>query len=251
VAATDETSMRVPLSDLGTVLGVWAHPDDEAFLSAGVMAQVREHGRRVVVATATYGELGDTEAYPYDPDRLAAVRRHELAASLAAVGVSEHRWLGYRDGGCAGVDADLAAGAVERIIDEVQPDTILTFGPDGMTGHPDHQAVSAWTTAAWRSTGARARLLYATLTAKERGQWEDVHERFGGVWMSGTGPCTEDDAVAIRLELTGYALDRKMVALRAQASQTTGLLQALGAEAFATLCAVESFVAARPSDGAR
>jgi LmbE family N-acetylglucosaminyl deacetylase len=234
--------MQVPLADLGTVLGVWAHPDDEAYLSAGVMARARESGHRVVVATATYGELGATDGYPYDPDRLAAVRRHELAASLAVVGVSEHRWLGYADGGCAGIGAGHGADAVARIIDEVQPDTILTFGPDGMTGHPDHQAVSTWATAAWRSTGGRARLLYATLTAKELARWEDVHERFGGVWMSGTGPCIDDDAVAIRLDLTGDALDRKMVALRAQASQTTGLLQALGHDAFASLCAIESFV---------
>ena len=240
---------RVSLADLGTVLGVWAHPDDEAFLSAGVMAQVTASGRRVVVVTATYGELGDTDAYPYEKDRMAAVRRHELAASLAAVGVSEHRSLGFADGGCAGVDAGHAADAIARIIDEVRPDTILTFGPDGMTGHPDHQAVSAWTTAAWRTTDRRARLLYATLTPKELAQWEDVHERFGGVWMSGTGPCTDEDAVAIRLDLTGDVLDRKMVALRAQATQTTGLLQALGPDAFASLCATESFVEAPVAGG--
>ena len=100
----------VPINGLGTVLGVWAHPDDEAYLSAGVMAQARASGQRVVVATATYGELGAADGTP--PARLAAIRRHELAASLAVVGVTEHRWLGYADGGCA--DVDRRTQAVDR-----------------------------------------------------------------------------------------------------------------------------------------
>ena len=51
---------RLAAADLGTVLGVWAHPDDEAYLSSGLMAAARDAGHRVVVATATYGERGST-----------------------------------------------------------------------------------------------------------------------------------------------------------------------------------------------
>ncbi|HXV94036.1 MAG TPA: PIG-L family deacetylase, partial [Pseudonocardia sp.] len=50
--------MSVDLADLGTILGVWAHPDDETFLTAGLMALAREAGNRVVCATATRGERG-------------------------------------------------------------------------------------------------------------------------------------------------------------------------------------------------
>ncbi|MGY1602174.1 PIG-L deacetylase family protein [Geodermatophilus sp. SYSU D00815] len=69
-----------------TVLGVWAHPDDEAYLSAGLLAAAVATGDRVVVATATRGEGG------LDDPAGDVVRARELAASLAAVGVTEHRW---------------------------------------------------------------------------------------------------------------------------------------------------------------
>lgn len=103
------------------------------------------------------GVLKDVEDVPHDV---------ELRASLALVGVREHRSLGFADGTCADVPAYDGEASVAELIAEVEPDTILTFGPDGMTGHPDHRAVSAWTTAAWRASGARARLLHATLTPR-------------------------------------------------------------------------------------
>ena len=55
--------------------------------------------------------------------------------------MTDHRWLDYPDGGCAAVDAEEAVARIAAIIDEVRPDTVLTFGPDGGTGHPDHIAV--------------------------------------------------------------------------------------------------------------
>ena len=86
-----------------TVLAVWAHPDDEAYLCAGFLAAARAAGSRVVVATATRGEAGLT-----DPEG-ARVRAGELRESLAAIGVTEHRWLRaavpLRDGALAGVPA--------------------------------------------------------------------------------------------------------------------------------------------------
>src|SRR3954463_15396505 len=69
-----------PIADatrLGNVLGIWAHPDDEAFLSAGLMAAVRDAGNRVVCVTATSGELGTDDPIRWPPHRLGAVRRHE------------------------------------------------------------------------------------------------------------------------------------------------------------------------------
>jgi LmbE family N-acetylglucosaminyl deacetylase len=232
--------MRV--DELGTVLGVWAHPDDEAYLSAGLMAEARASGQRVVVATATHGELGASGPYRWSPGRLAAARRHELAASLAAVGVTEHRWLGFRDGECQDRTPDGTAEVV-RLIEEVSPDTILTFGPEGMTGHPDHQAVSRWTTDAWLSTRSRARLLYATLTPQFHQAWGELNDRVG-IWMSGSGPSTAESDLAVSVHLTGSALDRKVVALRAHASQTTPLVEAVGLDDFGRWWSAESFVAA-------
>ncbi len=103
------------ISAVGTLLGVWAHPDDEAYLSSGLMALVRRHGQRVVVVHATDGDAGETDLGPDAPGapsngRVAALRRRELAASLAAVGVHEHFRLGLKDGRCDRVPLDARRG---------------------------------------------------------------------------------------------------------------------------------------------
>jgi len=236
---------RIAAEDLGTVLGVWAHPDDEAYLSAGIMGALRDAGHQVVVATATYGESGTSDPDRWPPAELAVIRRDELRASLALVGVREHRWLGFADGACADTPAYDGEASVWQLIAEVEPDTILTFGPDGMTGHPDHRTVSAWTTAAWRASGARARLLYATLTPRFHAEWGAVNDRVG-LWMSGRGPMTPDHKLAVHLALTGAALDRKIAALRSHVSQTTGLVDEVGEEDFRRWWSTEAFVAAEP-----
>jgi LmbE family N-acetylglucosaminyl deacetylase len=236
---------RIATADLGTVLGVWAHPDDEAYLSAGIMGALRDAGHRVAVATATYGEHGAPDRSR--PAELAEIRRDELRASLALIGVHEHRWLGFVDGACAEVPERDGEAAVTRLIRDVEPDTILTFGPDGMTGHPDHQAISAWTTAAWRASGAPARLLYATLTPGFHTEWGAVNDRVG-LWMSGRGPVTPHHELALNVRLTGGALDRKVAALRAHASQTAGLVDVLGEEEFRRWWSTEAFVVAAAPD---
>lgn len=124
----------------GTVLGIWAHPDDETYLCGGLMARAARAGDRVVCVTATRGELGspDEARWP-SGSALAEVRTAEMEAALEILGVHEHQWLDYPDGGCADVDQEEAVRRVAEIIEQVRPDTVLTFGPDGMTGHPDHQ----------------------------------------------------------------------------------------------------------------
>jgi LmbE family N-acetylglucosaminyl deacetylase len=237
---------RLATQDLGTVLGVWAHPDDEAYLSAGLMGALRDAGHRVVVATATYGERGTPDPERFPPPELAMIRRDELQASLALVGVHEHHWLGYADGGCAGIPAGVGVASVARLIDQVQPDTILTFGPDGMTGHPDHRTISAWTAAAWRATGERGRLLFATVTPGFHARWGAVNDRIG-LWMSGRGPVTAERDLAVQAAFTGAELDRKVAAVRAHASQTAVLAGELGPHDFRLWWSTESFVADRRS----
>ncbi len=238
--------MTVQLDSMGTVLGVWAHPDDEAYLSAGLMGALIDSGHRVVVATATYGELGVPEPDGVSAEQVAAMRRDELAASLKHVGVHEHRPLGFMDGTCAAVLLSTGIQAVAEVIAEVQPDTILTFGPDGMSGHPDHRTVSSWTTAAWRASGRRARLLYATLTPGFHEEWRELNEQVG-LWLSGGGPVTPEDGLAVYVELTGAELDRKIAAVRAHASQTSELVELVGPETFRRWWSAEAFVAASPS----
>jgi LmbE family N-acetylglucosaminyl deacetylase len=221
-----------------TLLGVWAHPDDEAYLSAGLMAAARRRGDRVVVVTATAGEHGTDDPRRWPPERLGPMRRHELRASLAALGVHELHFLDYADGGCADRDG---TAQISGFIDDVRPDVIVTFGPDGMTGHADHLAVSRWTTDAWRATSTGARLWYATLTPEFHAEWGHVNDGLG-LWGDGRPPCVDADDLAASLVLDDAALDQKLVALRAHASQTGPLIARLGEDVYREWWRVESFV---------
>jgi LmbE family N-acetylglucosaminyl deacetylase len=224
----------------GTLLGVWAHPDDEAFLSAGLMALAREAGERVVVVTATAGDQG--AAHPGDRGPvLVRRRRRELRAALAAVGVREHTVLGLPDGGCAAVPPGDGAALVGRWVAAVRPDTIVTFGPEGMTGHDDHRAVHRWVTDAWRQAGEPGTLLYATLTPAFHARWGRLNEQVG-LW-EGEPPCTAETDVALTVDCT-TVIDRKVAALDAHASQTAALAEAVGHSTLRDWWATEWFVAA-------
>jgi LmbE family N-acetylglucosaminyl deacetylase len=231
------------VAELGTVLGVWAHPDDEAYLSAGLMALARGNGQRVVCVTATRGELGTADPAAWPPERLAAERTRELARSLAVLDVHEHHWLGYRDGGCAGVDPDEAVARLAGIVARVRPDTVLTFGPDGLTGHADHRTVSAWTTAAFdRTAPPGARLLHATAAQRRAERWAALTAELG-VYPPGLPLLTPEEHLAVDLVLPPEVAARKVRALAAQATQTTGLIEALGVDVYTAWVGDESFVA--------
>jgi LmbE family N-acetylglucosaminyl deacetylase len=230
--------------DAGAVLGVWAHPDDEAFLSAGLMARARRSGRRVVVATATRGEHGTNDPRTWPPHVLGPARERELSASLAAVGGAEHHWLGHRDGELARQATDSGAAQVAELIELVRPDTIITFGPDGMTGHPDHRAVSGWVQRAWGLTGRSARLWYATVTPGFHATWGRLNDEIG-LWFPGSRPPVTPYAdLAARVECKGPLLEAKYSALRAHASQTDPLVELVGEQRFRRWWAEEAFVAA-------
>jgi LmbE family N-acetylglucosaminyl deacetylase len=229
---------------LGTVLGVWAHPDDETYLSAGVMAAAADNGNRVVVVSATAGEQGTDDPTTWPPDRLAPVRRWEASAALASLGVHDHRWLGLPDGGLGRCSTGEQAGRLAAIMDEVRPDTILTFGPDGITGHPDHRVVSTWVRAAHRCSGSSARVLHAALEAGYCERFRALHERFD-VFLDPALPAPRPAGdLALHLRLSGAALDRKLVALRAQATQTQPVIEAFGLPAYQAWVAEEAFVEA-------
>ncbi len=234
----------------GTLLGVWAHPDDEAYMSAGVMATAIRAGQRVTVATATRGELGTDDPVRTPPQQLARLREHELAASLAALGVAEHRWLGpggtpLPDGTLHTVADEVGARLVARVLAEVRPDTVLTFGPDGLTGHADHRAVSRWVTRAWHEAGCPGRLWYAALTADFLTSWGETCAEFD-IWMDGGAPAPARGRALAHVQVcTGDILDRKYAALVAHRSQTARLIDQVGPERYRQWWATEAFVAAQ------
>jgi LmbE family N-acetylglucosaminyl deacetylase len=228
------------LTRLGTILTLWAHPDDETYLAGGLMAEAVRQGCRVVCATATAGERGTDDPGRWPPERLGAVRRHEAAAAMAVLGVAEHHVLGLPDGELAGLGRRGAA-AVDRLLDEVDPDTMVTFGPDGSTFHPDHIAVHRWAADAWERSGRCFRLLVTANTVEHQARFRDRYERWG-VYMTDERPVgvTPDD-LALHLCLDGAALDQKVAALRAMATQTAGVI-GTDPDAFAELVAEEAFV---------
>lgn len=232
------------VADLGTILGVWAHPDDEAFLSAGLMAAARAGGQRVFVVTATRGELGTPDPLAWPPARLARRREIELDRSLSILGVDSHVILGHPDGGCAEVPSEIGAAEIAGAIDAIAPDTILTFGPDGYTGHPDHQTMSQWVDEAMRWTGSHARVMHATATEKFLNEFADVHRDFD-VFFAGMPSVTEPKDLAVNLALETELLNRKVAALAAQSSQTTGLISTMGLDRFTQWVAQEHFAEAR------
>lgn len=228
--------MATDVGELGTVLGVWAHPDDETYLSAGVMAAAARHGSRVVCVTATRGEAGSTDPERWPLETLGEVREKELAEALTVLGATghpiEHRWLDYRDGACSVVDATEASGRIADIIRDVEPVSILTFGPDGMTGHDDHKAVCAWTTAAFEAASpSGAKLYYATTTQEWLDMVMPVFEPFN-VFFAGLPSVTAPSDLAIDFVLDDELIDLKTRAIRAQVSQSEAMFEAMGEEFF-------------------
>lgn len=174
--------------------------------------------------TATRGEHGTADPRRWPPARLAAVREQELAASLAILGVEEHHWLSIEDGTCASVSPIRPIAAISRLIREVSADTVVLWPgrPDRPPRPPCRLPVDD---PAWAASGAKGRLLYTTCTSGFATRFRTVHDRFA-VFEPGLPPETPEEDLALRLRLHGEVLDRKIVALRAHASQTSALIGA-------------------------
>jgi LmbE family N-acetylglucosaminyl deacetylase len=139
----------------GVFAVVVAHPDDEAFSWAGTVAlHGDDPGFRFVLVHATRGEAGDIrQGFPATRETLGAIRQAESEAAWRAVGrpPDRHVWLGYPDGGLAEVPSEELAARIAEVLADERPDVVAGFGPDGITGHPDHVAVGAATDAAFAS----------------------------------------------------------------------------------------------------
>ena len=132
-----------------TLACVVAHPDDDAYGAAGSVAlHADDPDFRFILVHATAGEQGDIRAgFPATRQTLGSVRRAEDEAAWRALGrvPDRHEWLGLPDGGVADVPFDDVVESVARILEEEDPAVVMTFGPDGIFGHPDHIAIGAAT----------------------------------------------------------------------------------------------------------
>lgn len=231
------------VDELGTIVSVWAHPDDETFLAGGIMAAARARGQRVVCVCATAGELGTNDPVRWPPERLGRIRRFEAAAAMAVLGVTEHRFLDLPDGGLAEVDPGPAVERLAALLADVRPDTILTFGPDGATFHPDHQAVSRWAGLAWLQAGRPGRVLHAAVTEDFLAEFGKDYEEWGVYMTDERAAGVPLSELAVRVRLDGDLLDQKIVGLCAMHTQIAPSLALLGEERFRVLNQEECYVA--------
>jgi LmbE family N-acetylglucosaminyl deacetylase len=238
-------AMTTDIGELGTILGVWAHPDDETYLSAGLMAAAVRNGQRVVCITATRGEAGSWDEVRWPSATMGKVREGELMTCFDILGVTEHHWLDYIDAKCIDVDSEEATARVAAFIADVQPDTVLTFGPEGMTDHADHKCVCGWTTDAFdRAAKAGARLHYATQTPEWAERWVPILAP-RNVFEGDTPPRTPRSELSIDFELTPDLLELKEAAIGAHASQIEGMAELFGADWIRQSQGAENFRLAR------
>lgn len=128
------------------LLLVFAHPDDESVFAAGVACRTVAERGRVALCTATLGEHGKLGDPPVCPrERLGAVRQAELMAARDALGIATVRVLGYPDRGLASAPADTIRRQLVEVIRAVRPQVVVTFEPSGSNLHPDHVAISRFT----------------------------------------------------------------------------------------------------------
>ena len=141
------------------LMAVLAHPDDESLGVGGTLAKYASDGVDVFLLTATRGESGRYRGHrqgaPEHPgaETLGHIRESELRAAALRLGVREVSLLGYRDGCLDRADPGQIVGDIAGHLRRVRPDVVVTFGPDGAYGHPDHIAVSQFTTAAIVAAG--------------------------------------------------------------------------------------------------
>jgi LmbE family N-acetylglucosaminyl deacetylase len=211
-------------ASLGSIMGIWAHPDDETFASAGLMAAAVQNGQSVACVTATRGESGVQDAKKWPADQLGDIREQELHNALEILGIQNHHWLGYADGGCRDVPSAEAVSRLTEIVQRHRPDTIITFAPDGMTGHPDHQAVSSWARILVLAANWPIGLLYVATTEEDYDDHlRDMDEKlniFYNIDQPKLVPRTQCDIV---FELSPALCEQKCKALAAMPSQMSKL----------------------------
>lgn len=231
------------IKQLGTILFVGAHPDDETFNAGGLLAAAVRNGQRVVVVTATRGEGGVQDESRWPAAQMTEIRTRELDTALKELGVTEHSWLNYHDGECESAPERDAAQAIANIIERCNIDTVVTFGPDGLTGHPDHQTMSRWTDAAVHIATRRPRVLHVALARVSYEKYlKQADVELNMFFMIQKPPLVDGDTCAVYFELDHRSVIQKYRALQAMPSQYTQILDYFPPEKFNKAFGIEAFV---------
>ena len=198
-------SYPIPAGGLAAVL---AHPDDESFGCAGALALAHDAGATTRLLVVTRGEAGSADGEP-DP-ALGDRREAELIMAAREIGLDEVSLLdGYADGGVADQPFDTLVEEIAAWLADRRPQAVITFGPHGVTGHPDHIVVGSatrWAVERLAESGIAPNAVYVI---------SPIFDPGGNLYDLSP----EEQAATHRIEITDLA-DRKLAALECHASQT-------------------------------
>jgi LmbE family N-acetylglucosaminyl deacetylase len=245
---------------MATAVFLHAHPDDETIITGGTMAKMAAEGHRVVLVTATGGELGEVpEGFLEPGEDLASRRAQELARACRLLGVSRHVALGFHDSGMAGepsndaegafcrADVEQAATALAAVLDEERADVLTIYDENGGYGHPDHVQVHRVGMRAAEISGT-PRLYMATINRSYLLGLVEQAAAFGVELPGDAGPDldgvgVEEHAITTFVDVQGF-LDAKRRAMEAHASQIaeTSFFLAVPPEAFAAIWGTEWYI---------
>ncbi len=193
------------------MLCVFAHPDDESYGPGGTIARYALEGVDVFLTMFTAGESGSIGiSKTLARDELARRRRLELAAACAALGVREHRILGAPDGGVSKVER---AWAVQEIVNDIRryrPHVAMTFHRGGVSGHPDHIAVSHYLDEAIAAAGGEG--------PQASYEW-GIPRELAPLYERPSLVPLEKPEIAAVIAIGDEAIDHKIAAIRAHQTQ--------------------------------
>ena len=251
------------------VLSAFAHPDDEGFGCGGTLAMLADQGAEITLACFTDGDAAQGAA-GMGVRRMAGLRRDELRRAAQVIGISEVRFLGYRDSGWAASqrnphplalhhveDREAVVSHVAALLREVKPGIVITHDPTGGYGHVDHMAVCEFVTEAVRVAGQgsshESTVLYYVCFPRGvyRPMWREmiaagIVPPFGGATAERVG--TPDGAVTTVVDVTSH-VDVKIASLRCHASQLSdrGPFHRLSARVLSRKLGREYFTLALPA----
>ena len=194
--------------DTPALLAIFAHPDDETFRPGGMLALLAQRGVNVHVLTLTHGEAGSCGEPPLCTlDELPSVRERELRCACAALGIELPRVLDYPDGHLTEADPERVIADILAIVRQVRPQVLLSFGPDGLSGHPDHILVGQWAAEAFRRVEGAAAFYTVAVpqSLATRLEMKQVHP-------------VSDETIALSVDVS-LVWEAKLAAMRCHATQ--------------------------------
>ena len=234
---------------------VFAHPDDDTYGVGGTVGLHADAGIEVTAILATSGDAGRIlDPSLATPQNLGLVREGEDRAAWDELGVKPAmHFLRHPDGGLRGVPRDELADHIAELLASARPEVVVTFGPDGVTGHEDHIAVGEAATAGFHQARERspedglARLFYVAIPQSRLDRLNALLRGRGIEPLDPTQPFVPrgvpDESIAVMVDCSSV-YQRKLEALRQH--RTQGELEDVPYELWPEVLDREAFVLAWP-----